>query len=272
MTAPAIEARDVSLRHGHRAVLRAVSLPLSPGDCAALIGLNGAGKTTLLRLLLGLIRPSCGEVRLDGRPLEKHSRRAIARRVAYVPQAHTPSFPFTVREMVAMGRAPAAGWGPRSAAADQAATSTALGRLGLLACAERPYSELSGGERQAVLIARALAQGARVLLMDEPNASLDLGQQTRLMTLLRGLAREGCAILVSLHQPELAIRWFNRAILLHEGAVLDDGAPGEVLTSARLSELYKIHAEIVHAHQTALLVASPCQDCDEMFDRQQSHH
>ncbi len=255
MTAPVLQARGLSFRFGERQVLHGVSLALAPGDCVALLGANGSGKTTLLRLLLGLARPEAGEVRLDGRPLEAHARRAVAQRMAYVPQAHAPSFPFTVREIVAMGRTPAAGWGgPRTA--DAAAVSDALARLGLADFAERSYAALSAGERQAVLIARALAQGARILLMDEPTAALDLGQQTRLMTLLAGLAGDGHAILMSTHQPDLALRWFNRAVLLHQGAVLSDGPPHATLTAETLSRLYRIDVELIDAGAGRFLRAS----------------
>jgi iron complex transport system ATP-binding protein len=260
MTAAVLEARSLALRRGPRQVLREVSLALAAGDCAALLGVNGAGKTTLLRLLLGLIGPDSGEILLDGRPLQAHGRREIARRMAYVPQAHVPSFPFTVREIVGMARAPKAWRGGRPNRDDEAAVSVALARLGMLGFAERSYAELSGGERQAVLIARALAQGARILLMDEPTASLDLGQQTRLMSLLGEIAREGCAIMVSIHQPELGMRWFNRAVLLHDGAVLGDGPPRTVLTEDHLSKLYGVRAKLVEIEAARFLLASIDQD------------
>ena len=251
-----IEARELTLRLGEREVLSRISLGLAPGDFAALLGPNGSGKTTLLRALLGLVQPQQGEVLLDGRPLLAQRRRSIARRVAYVPQAHAPSFPYTVREIVQMGRTPEIGWSGRLGEADAAAVSGALDRLGMLGFSERSYAELSGGERQAVLIARALAQGARILLMDEPTASLDLGQQTRLMALLEGLAREGYAVLVSVHQPELALRWFNRAILLHRGAVLGEGEPQATLTADSLSELYGVEVKVVPSEGRLFLWAA----------------
>ena len=256
MSRALIEARGLSLRLGERQVLQDVALELRPGDCAALLGPNGAGKTTLIRALLGFVRPDAGEVRLDGEPLLRQGRRAIARRIAYVPQAHAPTFPYSVREIVGMARAPKSGWGGRPTAEDDAAIAGALERLSIGAFAERSYAELSGGERQAVLIARALAQGARILLMDEPTASLDLGQQTRLMSLLTGLAGEGHAILMSTHQPDLALRWFNRAILLHNGQVLSDGPPRATLTAQRLSKLYRIEVELIDAGADSFLKAS----------------
>lgn len=252
-----IEARGLSIQLGERQVMRDVSLALRPGDCVALLGANGAGKTTLLRALLGFVRPDAGEVRLGGRPILAQNRREIARRVAYVPQAHAPTFPYLVREIVAMARAPAAGWGPGLGDADEAAIDRALARLGLTAFAERSYAALSGGERQAVLVARALAQGAQTLLMDEPTSSLDLGQQARLMKLLGDLAAEGHAILMSTHQPELALRWFNRAILLHDGEVLGDGTPREILTPEALTRLYAVDVRLVEVEGGLFLSAFP---------------
>ena len=257
MSAPILEARGLGFRLGQRDVLNDVSVALRLGDCAALLGANGAGKTTLLRALLGFVRADRGEVRLDGALLAGQSRRAIARRVAYVPQTHAPTFPYSVREIVSMARAPAAGWGARLGPEDEAAVSEALERLGLTDFSERSYAGLSGGERQAVLVARALAQGADVLLMDEPTASLDLGQQARLMALLGQLAREGRAVLMSTHQPELALRWFNRAILLHRGEVLGDGAPLEILTPQALSQIYAADVRVVQADGELFLRASP---------------
>ena len=256
MTRAMLEARNLSFRLGERQVMSGVSLALGPGDCAALLGANGAGKTTLLRALLGFVRSDTGEVRLDGKPISDHGRRAIARRIAYVPQAHAPSFPYTVREIVSMARAPASGWGPVRTAEDEAAVSGALDRLGLTQFAERSYAGLSGGERQAVLIARALAQGSQILLMDEPTASLDLGQQARLMALLTELAAEGRAILMSTHQPELALRWFNRAVLMHGGKVLADGPPRAILTPQALSQLYAVEVRLVDAEGDLYLSAT----------------
>ena len=257
MSGPLIEAQGLSLRLGARQVLQDVRLALRPGDCTALLGANGAGKTTLIRALLGFVRPDAGEVRLDGASLLRQSRRAVAKRIAYVPQAHAPTFPYTVREIVGMARAPASGWGGRLSAEDEAAIAGALERLSMSAFAERSYAELSGGERQAVLIARALAQGAQVLLMDEPSASLDLGQQARLMHLLGGLAAEGRAILMSTHQPELALRRFNRAVLLHKGEVFADGPPKAILTPEALSRLYGVEVRLVEAGEELFLSARP---------------
>ncbi|WBO22820.1 ABC transporter ATP-binding protein [Sphingomonas abietis] len=233
-----LRAEALSLSRDGRPVLRDVSLALEPGEMVALLGANGSGKTTLLRLLLGLLKPDAGRVLLDGEPIASLSRRQIATRIAYVPQSHQPTFPFTVAEMVAMGRAPATGWDRRRTA--DTITGEAIERVGIAHLADRLYTALSGGERQSVLIARALAQGARTLVMDEPTAALDLGQRERLMTLLQQLSADGFAVLATTHDPDQALRRFGRAIALHEGHVIADGPSRTVIDRALLSRCYDI--------------------------------
>jgi iron complex transport system ATP-binding protein len=237
-------ATGLSVAYHRRPVLDGLSLTLSAGRLTALLGRNGAGKTTLIRCLLGLLNPDAGVIHLDGAPLRSLGRPFVARQIAYVPQAHATMFPFKVREIVGMGRAPVTGVGARLGPSDEAAVSAALDRLGLLDFADRNFAELSGGERQAVLIARAFAQEARILIMDEPVASLDIGQQIRLMGLLRGLADDGYAVLLSLHQPELALQWCDGAVLLKDGRVLAEGPPGAVITDDTLTALYGVRLSL----------------------------
>lgn len=244
---PGLACRDLGFARAGRPVLEGITLNLAPGSFTGLIGANGAGKTTLLRLLLGLAEPAAGGVTLDGRPLNTLSRRAIASRIAYVPQSHVPSFPFTVREIVAMGRTPAIGWGAKLQAADLHAVDAALARVHMAGFADRSYADISGGERQAVLIARALAQDARILLLDEPTASLDLGQQTRLMRTLQTLTGEGYAVLASLHQPDLALRWCSDALVLHGGKALACGPVRDVLDERTLATVYHMAVRVIQA-------------------------
>lgn len=248
-----LRATGLSLTRSGRRIVEQVSLDLPPGSFTALLGANGAGKTTLLRLLLGLVAPSAGDVRLDGRPLATLGRRAIASRIAYVPQSHVPAFPFTVTEIVAMGRTPAAGWGASLGSADRRAIEGALERVNMLGFAHRNYAELSGGERQAVLIARALAQDARILLLDEPIASLDLGQQNRVMQTLSALTGEGFAVLASLHHPDVALRWCSDALVLQAGRVLAAGAVAQAVTGPILSTIFGHPVEIVRAGDRAFV-------------------
>lgn len=239
-----LSARDLGFAREGRDALADVSFDIAPGSFTGLLGANGSGKTTLLRLLLGLIDPARGEVTLGAKPLKALTRRAIAASIAYVPQAHVAAFPFTVAEVVMMGRTAANGWGAGPAAGDRQAVAEVLNRIGMSAFADRSYAALSGGERQSVLIARALVQGARILLLDEPTASLDLGQRTRVMRMLAQLAAEGYAIVMSVHQPELVLRWCDRAILLKAGRVTAQGETAGVVTAPRLSDLYGVDLRI----------------------------
>lgn len=249
-----LSVRNLTFARGDRRIIDDVSLDLEPGSFTSLIGANGAGKTTLLRLLLGLSPTQSGTVMLDGRPLTSLSRRQIASRVAYVPQSHVPSFPFSVTEIVAMGRTPSSGWGARLSGADMRIVEAALERVNMEAFASRSYAELSGGERQAVLIARALAQDARILILDEPTASLDLGQQTRLMKTLSDLSGEGFAVLASLHHPDLALRWSRHAIVMKDGRILTQGAVRQALSSENLSVIYDLEIRVVEVRGKQFVV------------------
>jgi len=235
-----LRAENLGYRLGQRLILQDISLTLNAGDNIALLGANGAGKSTLLRLLLGLLRPSSGQVQLGNQPLSALSRRAIAQQLAYVPQSHVPSFPYTAEHIVAQGRLPATGLGRAPGAADRDAVSQALAQLGIEALRERLYTELSGGERQLVLIARALVQQARIIILDEPITGLDFGHQLRLLALLQRLAEQGLCVLSSSHRPEQALAASNRVLVLHDGRLIADGAPAAVIDSDLMQRLYHV--------------------------------
>lgn len=237
-------ARNLGFNRGARIILEDVSFVLKAGALTALLGPNGAGKTTLMRLLLGLLKPFAGAILLDAVPINILTRRQLARRIAYVPQGHVPAFPFSVAEIVAMGRTPARGWGRRIDKEDEAAVRDALHQVGMSEFATRSYAALSGGERQSVLIARALAQDADILILDEPAASLDFGQQTRLMRTLQALAGDGKTILLSVHNIDLALRWCNDCLVLKDGRLLAEGTPGDTLTPKMLSCLYGVQIDL----------------------------
>ena len=243
MTETVLTARGLRFSYGRRAVLEGVDLSLSAGETTALLGANGAGKSTLLRLLLGLERPSSGEVLLQGRPLRGLSRAEIARGAAYVPQAHHAPFPYTALDVVLMGRIARGGWLGREGAADRRAARGALDRVGALPLEARPYTELSGGERQLVLLARALAQEARILVLDEPASSLDYGNQVRLLSILRSLSDQGFSVLFTTHHPEQALVCADRAAILAGGTISVHGTPSEAITSGSLRELYGVRAQ-----------------------------
>jgi iron complex transport system ATP-binding protein len=235
-----LELRDLSFGYGARTIGSSVSLTLGPGEVLALLGPNGAGKTTLFKAMLGLLPLQAGDVLFDGASLVTLSRAERAKRIAYVPQAHAALFPFTVRDVVLMGRA--AQVAPFSAPGrrDREIAADALDRLGMSRLADRPYTEISGGERQMALIARALAQEPKVLVMDEPTASLDYGNLMRVLSHVRRLAAEGMSIVLSTHNPDHVFMVADRVALLHEGRLAGLGTPIEVLTPATVKQLYDI--------------------------------
>ncbi|GBQ85363.1 ferrichrome ABC transporter ATP-binding protein [Gluconacetobacter johannae DSM 13595] len=225
-----------------RPILQDVSFAVGAGEMVALLGANGAGKTTILRLLLRLLHPGRGKVLLDGRSLAGMGRRELASRVAYVPQGHAVTFPYKVRDVVALGRLAETMFSPIVSAGDRAAADAAMGHLAIGHLADRSYAALSGGERQGVLIARALAQGARILVLDEPETGLDYGQQRRLFDLMRHLAGEGYTVIATTHDPLRAARTFTRAILLRRGRIMEDGPAGQVLSEQTIATLYDADA------------------------------
>lgn len=240
MTAARLEARDVAVDLGGRRVLEGFSLDAGGGELIGLIGPNGAGKSTALRAMARLIPRRAGAVTIDGRPLERLAARDLARRLAYLPQGHAVNWPMAVERVVGLGRLPWRGPFGGPSEADRAAVARAMLRADVAAFAARPATELSGGERARVALARALAVEAPILLADEPTASLDPYHQLQVMDLLREAARAGDLVIVVLHDLTLASRFCDRLVLLAAGRPLAEGAPGEVLTEARLAAAYGV--------------------------------
>ncbi len=227
-------------------VLRGVDLELSAGEVCTVLGPNGSGKTTLLRCLLGQLQPSDGRITLDGQPVEGLGARARARQLAYVPQLPGSAFAFTVRELVAMGRYAHQGALGLASAEDRALVQRAMERTGTAAFADRTLAELSGGEAQCVMIARALAQQPRIMLLDEPTSHLDLRNQLLIVRLVRQLAREErMAALVVGHDINLAARHSDRLALFRAGRVAATGTPEAVLERSLLRETYGVEVELI---------------------------
>ena len=242
-----LSSHALSIGYDGAVVGEGIDLRLSGGEVLCLLGPNGGGKTTLFRTLLGALPPIAGEVRVEGRPLGRFSRRELARRLGYVPQAHAGLFAFTVEDVVLMGRTARMGRFAVPSARDRQAARAALERLGVARLAERVYTQISGGERQLVLIARALAQETATLILDEPTASLDFGNQLRVLAELDRLRRDGIGILMSTHQPEHALRVADRIALLKAGRIVAQGAARQTATAAQLAELYDADVEVVAA-------------------------
>lgn len=240
-----------NLDYGYRdcRVGSGVTLELAPGEVLCLLGPNGSGKTTLFKTLLGLLPPQAGSVLVNGVDARTLPRDVIARQLSYVPQAHGAFFPYTVHEIVLMGRTAHLGLFAAPSARDHAAALDAIRRMGIAHLADAVYTQISGGERQLALIARALAQDARLVVLDEPTASLDFGNQGRVLREIRRLAAAGLAVLFSTHDPNQALRIADRALLLGEGVPQALGRCDEVLDPARLERLYGVPVERLQAPQ-----------------------
>jgi iron complex transport system ATP-binding protein len=235
-----LAAENLGFGYRDRRIGSEVTLELAAGEVLCLLGPNGSGKTTLFKTLLGLLPAQGGRVLIDGRDARMLSRDAIARQVSYVPQAHAAFFPYTVRETVLMGRIAHLGLFAAPAARDHAAALDAIRRMGIAHLADAVYTQISGGERQLTLIARALAQDARMVIMDEPTANLDFGNQVRVLERIRLLADEGIGVLLSTHDPDHAFLCADRVAMLHQGRLMACGAAEAVMTTGNLQQLYGV--------------------------------
>lgn len=236
---PAIDARALCFRYAQKLVVEDVSVALAPGEMLGVIGPNGSGKSTLLRLLSGVLQPSRGEIRVHDRPLTGYGRRELGRAIAVVPQDTLIEFPFSVTEVVLMGRSPHLGGFAFEGDRDLEVARAAMARAGVLELADRSIHELSGGERQRVVLARALAQEADILLLDEPGAFLDIRHAVEIYDLLHDLQGEGKSVLTVLHDLNLAALYCDRVVLLKAGRVVRAGTPVEVITYRTLVEVYE---------------------------------
>jgi len=238
--AEAIAVQGVSCAYGERPVFEGLDLCLGQAEILSLLGPNGCGKTTLLRCIAGLMPVRAGRVLLDGQDVTTLSETERARRMGFVFQEHAILFPYTVLEVVRMGRAPHLGLFAAPAARDTAIAREAIATVGLEHLANRRYTQISGGERQLALIARALAQDPRILLLDEPTSHLDFGNQMRVLETVRRLARErGISVLMATHAPDHALFVADRVALMQAGRLLAVGAPEDVMTEDNLRTLYR---------------------------------
>jgi iron complex transport system ATP-binding protein len=242
----ALVASGIRAGYGDREVLRGVDLAARDGELVALVGPNGAGKSTLLRVLAGLLRPTAGSVAIDGADVLAMDRGAVARRVAVVPQVFETLFPFTVREIAALGRTARLGAFGSLGAEDRRAVDRALAELGSAELADRRIDRISGGERQRAVLAMALAQESEALLLDEPTAHLDPAHQRATLELVARLARDRrLAVVAVLHDLNLASALASRIVVLKDGVVVSEGDPREVLTAALVAQVFGAGLNVV---------------------------
>ena len=248
----------VKLRFGydgdHRSVLNDLSLEIPAGAITAILGPNGAGKTTLLHIMLGLLSPRAGTVLIDGKPQVRYSRQELSRWIGLVPQTEHIPFDFSVLEYVLLGRSPYLGLLEMPGDEDYRIASEALNALDLSELAQRSVTELSGGEQQMVMLARALAQQSRILLLDEPTSHLDLSNKGRILHVLRQMAERGVTVVFTTHDPEAAISISHYLILMREGRTLGSGTLDTVLTTANLTLTYGVPVRIVRVEDRPIVL------------------
>lgn len=238
-----LSVQNLSFSYGPRRILEDVTFEVAPGAFCALLGPNGSGKSTLVKAIAGVHRAKSGTVTVEGHETSSLGRRELATVVGYVPQAGDAPFDLTVREAVMLGRTPHFGIAPR--AEDRAKVEDAIARMGLGDIAERSMSELSGGQAQRALIARALAQDTRVLLLDEPTSALDLRYQIETLQLVRQITREeGISALIAIHDLNHAARYCDQIVVLHGGRLVADGSPAEALRAPVLRSVYEVDVEV----------------------------
>lgn len=240
-----LEVRSLKCGYGRKTVLKDVSFSIESGEVLCLLGCNGSGKTTFIRTLLGLQQAYSGEIMWDGQDMRLWSNSRIARVMAYIPQIQEAVFPFRVLDMVLMGRTAHLKTFASPSGHDTRVADEALETLNISHLRNRVYTELSGGERQLVLIARALAQEPSVMVMDEPTCSLDFGHQAMVMEQVKKLARRDLAVIMSSHFPSHAFLYSHKVLLFNGGQVLKMGEPGEIVTEQNLKKLYGIDVEIM---------------------------
>ena len=235
-----LQVNHLSFSYGQHPVLRDVSFQAHQGEVLSVLGPNGAGKSTLFRCMLGLLTPTAGGTEIDGQDIAGMGVGQLARAMAYIPQSHHPVFNFSVLDMVIMGTTAQLGRFSVPGRAQKAQAQAALTRLGIAHLRGRGYGRISGGERQLVLIARAVAQQARILVMDEPSASLDFSNRLQVMETVRELAKTGYTIIQSTHDPDQAYRYSHRILALEQGRVLAFGPVKETMEDGLISRLYGV--------------------------------
>jgi iron complex transport system ATP-binding protein len=240
-----LELKQVQFAYLNRPVLKDINLSVKPGEIVGLLGPNGSGKTTLIKIISGILRPKSGEIKIGGTALSKLNRKSIARLLAVVPQEFNVPFAFTVEEIVTLGRTPFLKPLAEKNEKDRRIIDSSMELVGITGLKLRRFDELSGGERQKVVLAMALAQQPGVLLLDEPTVHLDINHQVQILELVRQLnTSTGLTVVAAMHDLNLAALYFNRLVLLKNGKVMADGTPGQVLTKDIVENVFGTHVMV----------------------------
>ena len=252
-----IEVKNLSFAYGDRAVLHDISFSVGKGEFLSILGPNGVGKSTLFRCVLGLLSGYTGQVLVDGVDARSLSTREAAKHIAYIPQSSRSIFNYSVFDIVLMGRTSGLGSFRSPGKKDRDICLWAMEKVGISQLAERCFHRLSGGEQQLVLIARALVQKAPVLMLDEPTANLDFGNQLLVLEQARSLAREGYTIIQTTHHPEQSYLFSDRILAIQKGRVLTEGSPAQVLTEETMRALYGTDVKIVSLYEDKARICIP---------------
>jgi ABC-type cobalamin/Fe3+-siderophores transport system ATPase subunit len=227
-------------------VLKNISFEVSSGEVLCILGANGAGKSTLFKSMLSLIPMLDGDITVDGENIKGWSRAEIARTIGYIPQANNPPFSYSVIDVILMGRTAYLGLFASPKKEDEEIAENVIEQLNISKLADKRYQELSGGEKQLVLIARALAQLPKVLIMDEPTAALDFGNQQMVLNQIHKLSQNGLSIIMASHFPDHAFLYSHKALLLKDGGIYSVGCPGDVINEKSLNDLYSVETKIIN--------------------------
>ena len=252
-----VEVRNLSFSYGDRQVLEDISFRVEPGEMLSILGPNGVGKSTLFRCVLGLLSGYSGEVLINGRSGRTMSAQESAKHIAYIPQSSNPAFNYSVFDIVLMGATAGLSRFRSPGKEDMARCGWALEKIGISDLSERCFHRLSGGEKQLVMLARALTQNTPILMLDEPTANLDFGNQLKVLQQVQSLAREGYTVIQTTHHPEQSYLFSDRILAIHRGRVLLDGAPKDVLTASTLRTLYGVDVDVVSLYEDKARICIP---------------
>jgi iron complex transport system ATP-binding protein len=253
-----VEVSNLSFSYGDRLIIDKINFYVEDGQLISVLGPNGVGKSTLFRCILGLLKDYTGKIFLTGKDIKKLSTGEMAKLIAYIPQSHYPSFNYSVFDMVLMGTAVQISSLSSPGKKQIELVNRALDKMGIYHLKERGYMQISGGERQLVLLARALVQEAKILVLDEPTSNLDFGNQIKVMLQIKNLAKEGYTIIQSTHNPDQTFLFSDKIIAMKGGRIIKYGKPDDIISNDLIQSLYDVDVEIQSLYNDKIRVCIPC--------------